>query len=156
MPGSVPSPPPYIASRELFAEDASRGQFSIRVCVGHPYQVSTDEWACPVALEGLYSRLSDQHGVDAFQSLMLAQRLARTLLLGFVEDGGTLRDNYVSGTVSEFIDPLRWRYLVVTASNNRFERSRGGVFGEPRRGSMIGIKCLRSRLAKPRVAQPHR
>ena len=100
MPGSVPSPPPYIASRELFAEDASRGQFSIRVCVGHPHQVSTDEWACPVALEGLYSRLSDQHGVDAFQSLMLAQRLARTLLLGFIEDGGTLRDSHGGSTVS--------------------------------------------------------
>jgi hypothetical protein len=42
------------------------------------------------------------------------------------------------------------------ASNNRFERSRGSVFGEPRSGSMIGIKCLRLTLAKPRVAQPHR
>jgi hypothetical protein len=44
--------------------------------------------------------LSDQHGVDAFQSLMLAQRLARTLLLGFVEDGGTLRDGHGGSTVS--------------------------------------------------------
>ena len=42
----------------------------------------------------------DQHGVDAFQSLMLAQRLARTLLLGFVEDGGTLRDGHGGSTVS--------------------------------------------------------
>jgi hypothetical protein len=53
-----------------------------------------------VALEGLYSRLSDPHGVDAFQSLMLAQRLARTLLLGFVEDGGTLLDSHDGGAVS--------------------------------------------------------
>jgi hypothetical protein len=94
------TPPPYIASRELFAEDASRGKFSIHVFIGHPYQVSTDEWACPVALEGLYPRLRDQHGIDAFQSLMLAQRLARTLLLGFVEDGGTLLDSHEGSTVS--------------------------------------------------------
>jgi hypothetical protein len=100
MPGSAPSPPAYIATRELFAEDASRGQFSIRVCVGHPYEVNTGEWACSVALEGLYSRLADQHGVDAFQSLMLAQRLARTLLLGFVEDGGTLLDSHGGRAVS--------------------------------------------------------
>jgi hypothetical protein len=84
----------------LFAEDASRGQFTIRVCIGRPYEISADEWACPVALEGLYSRLGDQHGVDAFQSLMLVQALARTLLLGFVEDGGTLRDSHGGSTVS--------------------------------------------------------
>jgi uncharacterized protein DUF6968 len=100
MPTSVPSPQPYIATRELLAEDASRGQFSVRVCVGHPYQIGIDEWACPVALEGLYSFLSDQHGVDTFQSLMLAQRLARTLLMGFVENGGTLLESHGGPAVS--------------------------------------------------------
>jgi hypothetical protein len=40
--------------------------------------------------------------------------------------------------------------------NNRLERSRGSGFGEAGRKSMIGIKCLRSTLVKPRVAQPHR
>ena len=42
------------------------------------------------------------------------------------------------------------------ASNNRFERSRGITFGEPRRRSMIWINQLRSMSAQPRVAQPHR
>jgi hypothetical protein len=41
-------------------------------------------------------------------------------------------------------------------SNNRFEQSRGGVFGGPRRESMIGINQLRFSLAQPRVAQPRR
>jgi hypothetical protein len=36
------------------------------------------------------------------------------------------------------------------------ERSRGGVFGEPRRESMIGINQLRWSSAPPRIAQPHR
>jgi hypothetical protein len=39
--------------------------------------------------------------------------------------------------------------------NNRFERSRGCTFGEPRR-EWIEINCLRLTLAKLRVAQPHR
>ena len=96
----------YIATRELLAEDASRGQFTIRVCVGHPYEVSADEWACPVALEGLHPHLRDQHGIDAFQALMLAQKLARTLLLAFVEDGGILRDSHDSDHHGMSIDNL--------------------------------------------------
>jgi hypothetical protein len=44
----------------------------------------------------------------------------------------------------------------MTKAPNKVERSRGRVFGEPRRGSMIGIKQFRLTLAKPRVAQPHR
>ena len=100
------SQPSYIATRELLAVDASRGPFTIRVCLGHPYEVSGDEWACPVALEGLYPRLMDQHGIDAFQSLMLAQKLARTLLLAFVEDGGILRDSHDSDYHGMSIDNL--------------------------------------------------
>jgi hypothetical protein len=40
----------------------------------------------------------------------------------------------------------------IMAPNNRFERSRGLVFGEPRRGSMIWKKQLCFVSAKPRVA----
>jgi hypothetical protein len=100
MPRSAPSSTSYIASRELIAEDASRGRFFVRICVGQPYPIGADDWACAVALEGLYSHLSDQHGVDAFQSLMLAQGLARALLLGFIEDGGRLLDAEGGSAVS--------------------------------------------------------
>ncbi len=41
-------------------------------------------------------------------------------------------------------------------SNNRFERSRGRAFGEPRRKSMIWINQLRWTSAHSRVAQPKR
>lgn len=90
------SQPSTIATRELLAESALRGRFTIRVCVGLPYEDDAGRWACPVALEGLHPLLSDQHGIDAFQSLMLAQKLARTLLLEFVQDGGILRDGHDS------------------------------------------------------------
>jgi hypothetical protein len=46
--------------------------------------------------------------------------------------------------------------MAICEANNRFERSRGGVFGEPGRGSMIYINQLRLTSAQPRVAQPHR
>jgi hypothetical protein len=43
------------------------------------------------------------------------------------------------------LSPFRFPITLTnpTSSSNRFERSRGGVFGEPRRESMIGIKQLR-------------
>ena len=80
----------YIASRTITGVDHSRGAFEIRICIGIPYEVGVDEWACPVALEGLHSPLRDMLGIDASQALMLAQRLARQLLDYFVEDGGKL------------------------------------------------------------------
>jgi hypothetical protein len=82
----------YIATREMIAFRPERGKFAVSVCVGQPYCISEDEWACAVALPGLHLKLADQHGVDAFQALMLAQNLAYTLLAGFVEDGGCLLD----------------------------------------------------------------
>ena len=90
MPLSASSQVSYIASRTLVGIDNSRGTFEIRVSIGTPYQAGPDEWACPIALDGLHSSLRDTHGVDAFQALMLAQRLARQLLTYFVEDGGKL------------------------------------------------------------------
>jgi hypothetical protein len=82
-----------IAHRRIWACKSAGNEFPIDVQIGRPYEVSADEWACPVQLVGLHSKLADQHGVDSFQALMLAQNLARTLLTAFVEDGGLLRDS---------------------------------------------------------------
>ena len=83
---------PAIAIRHFRGTSAKRGDVEIVVRIGEPYRASEVDWACPVAVEGLHSRLADQNGVDSFQALMLAQKLARKLLQGFVEDGGILRD----------------------------------------------------------------
>jgi len=82
----------YIATREISAFQPDRGGFVVTVCIGQPYCISEDEWACPVALHGLHSTLRDQHGADSFQALMLAQKLAQVQLAYFVEDGGQLLD----------------------------------------------------------------
>ena len=100
MPEHTSHPGSYIATRDLAGANSTRGSFTIRVSIGQPYCIDTDEWACPVSLEGLYSSLRDQHGVDSFQALMLAQSLARTLLAGFVEDGGKLMDPESGASVS--------------------------------------------------------
>lgn len=82
----------YIATRELAAFHPARGEFAVSICIGQPFCIGEDEWACPVALPGLHSNRGGPHGVDAFQALMLAQNLACTLLTYFVEDGGRLLD----------------------------------------------------------------
>jgi len=77
-----------VASRKLWAECPKRGEFEIELTVGAPYQASDVDWACPVGLADLYGHLADQHGIDSWQALMLAQNLARTLLEAFIADGG--------------------------------------------------------------------
>jgi len=83
---------PMIAERLLDVVDAAGVELTVHFRIGQPYEITADEWACAVALEGLHDHLADQHGVDSFQALMLAQRLGRQLLNGFIEDGGRILD----------------------------------------------------------------
>jgi hypothetical protein len=50
--------------------------------------------------ETVHNAFFDRMGIDAFQALMLAQQLARTLLTTFVERGGVLLDGPGGHTVS--------------------------------------------------------
>ena len=77
-----------IADRTMIFEDKNGERKSITIRIGKPYPVSDSEWACPVALDGLYKDLHDQYGIDSLQSLNLAIRLARQLLSYLEEDGG--------------------------------------------------------------------
>jgi len=79
-----------IAERELIGIRNDGEKVLLRLRIGRPYPASDIDWACPVAVDGLHKRLADQHGVDSFQSLALAQALCRKLLEGFVKDGGTI------------------------------------------------------------------
>jgi hypothetical protein len=47
-------------------------------------------------------------------------------------------------------------YAATIRPNNRFEPSRGRIFDEPRRKSMVGINRLPWSATHSRVAQPHR
>ena len=85
-----------LASRTLVAIDSSRRQFNVQLEIGTPYRCAENDWACAVAIDGLFQYLWDQHGVDAFQALIVAQTYARTLLTDFVAQGGQLL-NVVDG-----------------------------------------------------------
>ena len=62
----------------------------VTVEIGRPYRAPEGEWACPVAMRGLYNSLPDVRGEDSLQALCLAASLVRMLLTGFVEDGGKI------------------------------------------------------------------
>jgi hypothetical protein len=98
------SPPSFIATRELTGIDSTGREFPIKLAIGQPYQEGTD-WRCPVLLEGFLSVHPRPVGVDSFQALMLAQRLAQQYLTAFVEErGGRLLDSPGGSSVS--IDAL--------------------------------------------------
>ena len=94
------SPPTFSATRELTGIDSTGREFPIKLAIGSPYQEGTD-WRCPVLLQGFLSFKPRLVGVDSFQALMLAQRLARQYLTAFVKErGGRLLDSPGGNTVS--------------------------------------------------------
>ena len=80
----------WLASRTILAVKADGQTLSVTLRIGTPYEISPEEWACPVAMEGMQDRLRDVHGIDAWQALQLVQSLQAQLLGYFVEDGGKL------------------------------------------------------------------
>jgi hypothetical protein len=80
----------YIAERKLILKKSDGKECPITIRIGKPYKVDDVQWSCPVQLEGMYKKLSDQSGVDSFQALMLAQNLVRCLLNSFIEEGGVV------------------------------------------------------------------
>lgn len=71
-----------IAERKLLVQQPNGEKKEVIVKIGAPYWVTQgEEAACPVAIEGLYEKLPDVHGVDPYQALELAMQLTQTLLV---------------------------------------------------------------------------
>lgn len=93
MTKSSASPLAFIAFRELTGIDSTGREFPIKLAIGAPYQEGMD-WRCPVLLEGFLTNHPRPYGVDSFQALMLAQRLARQYLTAFIQErGGRILDS---------------------------------------------------------------
>ncbi len=94
-----------IATRTLSAIDPHGREFDVTLGVGQPYEISPNEWACPVCLDGLHDGLPDMHGGDSWQALQLAWQLIAQLLGYFVADGGRLcwHDSHEPRELSELI-----------------------------------------------------
>ena len=60
------------------------------MCVGTPYQISSEEWACPVELQGVDAQYQDVHGSSSLQALGLALHVIKTRLSHLVQDGERL------------------------------------------------------------------
>ncbi len=71
----------------------------LKVLIGRPYQASSGEWWCPMALQGLTGEIKGAAGEDALQSLCLALRFVISEMDRFIETGGQILD-------SEGRDPL--------------------------------------------------
>ena len=82
--------PQFIAERLIHAVSREGSTTDVHLGVGTPYEITKDEWACPVCLDGLHDNLRDQHGLDSWQALQLAYQLIEQLLTYFIEDGGKL------------------------------------------------------------------
>jgi hypothetical protein len=81
---------PSIATCTLLAIEPNGTEVHLELGLGQPYEVTHDEWACPVKLTGLYTHLHAQHGQDSWQSMQLAYQLVARLLAEFIEKGGVL------------------------------------------------------------------
>ena len=77
-----------VASRKLKAVDANGKAFDLQIVIGLPFEVSPDEWACPVSLEGLFKHRGSVFGVDSLQALLLAIKFVKDLLQDFDQKGG--------------------------------------------------------------------
>jgi hypothetical protein len=97
-----------IAKLEVIGITKDGRKIDIVASVGKPYLVGgnedNDEWACPVSLVPLYTKLHDAHGSGSFQALCLANNLIIDLLRGFKEKGGEL----VCGDGAEFPLEAYW------------------------------------------------
>jgi hypothetical protein len=81
----------YISFRNLHGIKKDGAHIDIVVGLGIPYEDKQhNAWACPVKMEGLYTELADQHGIDSWQALRLSQKLVVGLLQNFIEKGGRL------------------------------------------------------------------
>ncbi len=79
-----------VITTELLCLDANGDRREVVVEIDRPYETPERDWACPVAIRGMYDNLADIHGEDSLQALCLAASLVRTLLAGFVSDGGKI------------------------------------------------------------------
>lgn len=79
-----------LASRTVLAVKANGERFTITLAIGFPYEVTSEEWACPVALHGLHGQIGDIRGIDAWQVIRLAYGFIAQMLGYFIEEGGRL------------------------------------------------------------------
>ena len=77
-----------IAVRDLIAESPEGTRFNVTLRIGAPRPGNHDDWVCSCEVAGMSPRLTDMHGIDSMQALLLAINLARGQLNHFANSGG--------------------------------------------------------------------
>lgn len=81
--------PKVIAERPVILVHSDGRRVPGRVWIGLPERLEAEVMAmCPVGIDGLHDGLSPIAGTDTLQALLLATRLAATLLRDFQDKGG--------------------------------------------------------------------
>jgi hypothetical protein len=80
-----------IAETTFLLREPSGKTRPVHIRLGCPYQISEDEAACPVALDGLYEKPCDIHGADTFQALALALGFVRRTIMDWKGKGYTFQ-----------------------------------------------------------------
>lgn len=82
-----------IATVRLRYEEPQREARLLLVAVGTPYRTDEGDWACPIAIDGLETRLAETYGLNALQALCLGISVIRTRLAELMAKGGRLLDD---------------------------------------------------------------
>lgn len=81
---------PSLASRSIDVIKPSGERAQVVLLIGQPYEVTPQEWAIPVSMNGLHERLWNLHGIDSWQVVQLGFEFIVQMLEYFVQDGGQL------------------------------------------------------------------
>ena len=81
----------YSARREMKGKAKDGSFIDITIQIGIPYEsIEFYLWACSILANGLHDELPEIHGIDSWQSLQLAQKTIKSILLSFIDKGGEL------------------------------------------------------------------
>jgi hypothetical protein len=79
-----------ISTTSLICVTEAGDRLPVTISIGRPFKDGDGLWACPVSLQGLYTRLSPMKSDDSFHALCLSVLLVRDLLMDFVAKGGRI------------------------------------------------------------------
>lgn len=79
-----------VATRLLCAVSPEGDCFDLHIHIDAPRPHATLDWVCKLHITQLFSPANDLYGVDSWQALQLALKMARTQLQNFIDRGGLL------------------------------------------------------------------
>lgn len=80
-----------VATLALRYTDPKGDACRILIAIATPHQRGAHDWVCPVAIDGLHSRLPEVQGTNSLQALCFAISLVHSLLEERLSKGGSFQ-----------------------------------------------------------------